>query len=72
MPWVIYKGKKRTLAGVELKPGKQFLQADQVNNLMARGAGSRLFASGELALAQVSEAQAPKPEAKPETKKDKK
>ena len=72
MPWVIYKGKKRTLAGVELKPGRQFLQAGQVNNLHGVAAGSRLFASGELSLAPVTESQAPAAVAKAEPKKDKK
>ncbi len=69
MPWVEYKGsEERTLAGVALKPGRNFLQAEEVNRLNAGPAGNRLFQAGELSMAEVREAPVPKTEPKPEAK----
>ena len=50
MPWMIYKGETRTLAGIRLKPGKNFLQPQEFSRLAAAKAGWLLLSRGELAL----------------------
>ena len=50
MPWMVYKGETRTLAGIRLKPGKNFLQPQELDRLAAAKAGGLLLSRGELAL----------------------